>query len=388
MTIKHNPFVRVAAVAPTLRVGDCTFNAAQCLALVGEAAKKDVSLVAFPELAITGYTCADLFHQQTLQRAALESLEYFCNKAAQIFDGVIVIGFPLAVDQQLFNCAAVVQSGEILGIVPKSYIPNYNEFYEARWFAPAAVAQSQNVSVSGRHVPFGINQIFQCRDNPALTLGVEICEDVWVPIPPSSYQALAGATVLVNLSASNEVIGKSGYRRQLVVGQSGRCVSAYVYASCGVNESSTDLVFGGHCLIAENGSLLNESKRFDRHSKFVTADVDLDRIQNDRQKNNSFGASRLYAENNRRFSIREFTLDRRVPAKLSQPVEAHPFVPRGREQLRQRCEEIFQTQVSGLATRLEHIGKPPVTIGISGGLDSNAGVVGDVQNFRRDRFRP
>ena len=284
-----------------------------------------------------------------------------------------MVGLPLAVDDQIFNCAAVVHRGKLLGLVPKSFIPNYKEFYERRWFSAAATAHSREVSIHGERIPFGTDRLFAADDVEGLTLGVEICEDLWVPIPPSSAQALAGATVLVNLSASNEVIGKAAYRRQLVVNQSGRCLAAYVYASCGVHESTTDVVFGGHCLIAENGTLLAESQRFQRDAALVVADVDLDRLRADRLRTNSFGDAALYLGQGRTFERIAFRLDAakyNTPGRLHRALDAHPFVPQGQEQLRERCEDIFHTQVAGLAKRLEHIGKPPVAIGVSGGLDS------------------
>jgi NAD+ synthase (glutamine-hydrolysing) len=282
-----------------------------------------------------------------------------------------VVGLPVAVDDQLFNCAAVLHRGRVLALVPKSYIPNYKEFYEGRWFARAATARSREIYVNGVCIPFGTAQLFEATDVEGFVSGVEICEDLWVPIPPSSYQALQGATVLVNLSASNEVIAKSAYREQLVVNQSGRCIAAYIYAGCGVRESTTDVVFGGHCLIAENGVLLAESQRFEREDTLLVADIDLDRLRADRMRTNSFGDAQLDAGPGRAWSRISLTLDRGSPPKrLEREIDAHPFVPRGQEQLRERCEEIFHTQVAGLAKRLEHIGKPPVALGISGGLDS------------------
>jgi NAD+ synthase (glutamine-hydrolysing) len=364
-------FLRVAAATPVLRVADCDYNAGRILGLLARAEAEGAALVVFPELALTGYTCADLFQQLALQRAALAALYRLARDSASTFSGLAVVGLPLAVDDQLFNCAAVLHRGRVLGVVPKSFIPNYKEFYEGRWFAAAATARSREIVLNGVTVPFGPDQLFAAGDADALVVGVEICEDLWVPVPPSSFQALRGATVLVNLSASNEVIGKAGYRRQLVVNQSGRCLAAYVYSSCGVWESTTDVVFGGHCLVAENGTLLAESRRFQRDEGLLVTDVDLDRLRADRLRTNSFGDAQLYLGVGREFRRVAFTIgDRPEPRPLLREVEAHPFVPRGEERLRERCEEIFQTQVAGLARRLEHIGKPPVTIGISGGLDS------------------
>ncbi len=365
-------FLRVAAATPALRVADCAFNAEQILTLMARAEAAGVAVLVFPELSLTGYTCADLFQQLTLQRGAVAALDHVRTAGGSLFSGIALVGLPLVVDDQVFNCAALLQRGQLLGVVPKSFIPNYKEFYEGRWFAAAATARSREVRLCGQTVPFGTDRLFAATDVDGLVLGVEICEDLWVPVPPSSTQALAGATVLVNLSASNEVIGKAGYRRQLVLNQSGRCLAAYVYASCGVWESTTDVVFGGHCLIAENGALLAESRRFQREPTLTVADVDLDRIRADRIRTNSFGDATLVAAPSRPVERVPFDLGAQAPAvpDLLRTVDAHPFVPQGQELLRERCEEIFQTQVAGLARRLEHIGKPAVAIGISGGLDS------------------
>ena len=376
--IQHG-FLRVAAASPLLRVADCGYNVEQIVLLLHRAEADAVSLVVFPELGLTGYTCADLFQHGVLQRGALDALEQVTQATKSLYSGIAVVGLPLAVDDQVFNCAAVLHQGRILGVVPKSFIPNYKEFYEGRWFAAAATARSREVTIHGTTVPFGTDRLFTAADVEGLTLGVEICEDLWVPTPPSSTQALAGATVLVNLSASNEVIGKAQYRRQLVINQSGRCMAAYLYASCGVSESTTDVVFGGHCLIAENGTLLAESKRFQREGFLLAADVDLERLRGDRIRTNSFGDAQLYLQK-RQFDRVPFSLfpagqTQPAPAALRRSIDAHPFVPQGQEQLHERCEEIFQTQVAGLAKRLEHVGKPAVAIGISGGLDSTLALV-------------
>jgi NAD+ synthase (glutamine-hydrolysing) len=376
--IQHG-FLRVAAAVPTLKVADCAFNAERILTQFGRAEQEAAGLVVFPELALTGYTCADLFQQLHLQEAVLEALRRVVHEGGSLFSGLVVVGLPLTVDDQLFNCAALLHRGRILGVIPKSFIPNYKEFYEGRWFAAAATARSKQVVVHGETIPFGTDLLFDATDVNGLLIGIEICEDLWVPIPPSSFQALEGATVLVNLSASNEIIGKSAYRRQLVVNQSGRCLAAYVYASCGVHESTTDVVFGGHCLVAENGTLLAESKRFEREDAMLVSDIDLDRLRADRMRTNSFGDAHWYAGSGHTFRRESFQLGARqfrgfsrspAPRKLYRAIEAHPFVPRGKEQLRERCQEIFQIQVAGLAKRLEHLNKPPVTIGVSGGLDS------------------
>jgi len=366
-TARHG-FVRVAAAVPRLRVADCQFNVDQTLSLLERAGKDGVDLIVFPELGITGYTCGDLFHQDALQRDALCALARLLQSGAA-YPGLVLVGMPLLVDQQLFNTAIVFQKGRLLGAVPKTYLPNYKEFYEARWFAPGSRARPQTLSLLDQAVPFGTDLLFDAQaDLPGLVVGVEICEDLWVPIPPSGRQALAGAAVLFNLSASNEIIGKASYRRQMVNDQSGRCIAAYVYTSSGPDESTTDLVFGGHALIADNGSLLCETPRFTRDNTLLAVDVDIARLVNDRQRTTSYFHAPEQAQPWRRVS---FTLPPTTqPRRLLRAVEAHPFVPAGAHLLAERCAEIFHTQVAGLAKRLEHTGIRNLALGVSGGLDS------------------
>jgi NAD+ synthase (glutamine-hydrolysing) len=376
-------FVRVAAAVPELRVGDPAFNADRTLGLIERAAADGVEVVVFPEMGLTGYTCYDLFHQTALLRAALAELERLAGRASRVFQGLTVVGLPVVVDDQVFNCAAVLHRGGVLGIVPKSYLPNYKEFYDARYYAAAATARSDTVRLaSGEWVPFGTDLLLRAAAEPDVVVGVEICEDLWTPAPPSSFQALGGANLLLNLSASNEVIGKAAYRRELVAGQSGRCIAGYVYASCGVHESTTDLVFGGHCLIAENGSIVAESERFRRDAGLLVTDVDLGRLHGDRLRTTTFSQYALHAGTRRPFRTIEFTLDPpAADAPLLRFVDAHPFVPQQAETLRERCDEIFHTQVAGLAKRLEHIGTLPVTVGVSGGLDSTLALLVACKTF-------
>ena len=361
-------FLRVAAASPDLRLADCSFNAERTLDLLKQAEARGANLVVFPEMGLTGYTCHDLYHTTPLQRAAERALTVVIERSKKVFRGVAVVGLPLVVDGQLFNCAAIVHAGELLGVIPKSFLPNYKEFYDARYFAPAFNAQARSVTVGGQTAQFGTDILFECASLPAFILGVEICEDLWMPTPPSSLQAVGGATVLANLSASNEVIGKASYRKQLVSGQSGRCFAGYVYASCGVGESTTDLVFGGHCLIAENGAVIAESERFRRGDHLTITDLDLDHLLHDRLQTNSFNDARRAAPAFRRVAF-ELELAPREPTLL-RAVEAHPFVPSDPATRDDRCREIFQTQVAAVARRLSHIGVPAVSIGISGGLDS------------------
>jgi NAD+ synthase (glutamine-hydrolysing) len=366
----NHGFIRVAAASPMLRVADCAANAQRTIAMMELAESRGVEVLVFPEMGLTGYTCNDLFFQKTLQQGAVEALAHVVDASVN-FGGLAIVGLPLLVDDQIFNCAAVVSAGKLFGVIPKTYLPTYKEFYDARFFAPASTAYSKSIRLLGQDVPFGNDLLFPATNVPGLVVGVEICEDLWGPVPPSSLQSFRGATVLTNLSASNETIGKAGYRRQLVGNQSARCIAGYVYCSAGVGESTTDLVFGGHCLIAENGILLGETERFRRNEQFLSADIDLDRLRVNRALTTSFNDAVLAPAIRQEYRHVPFEVaERRTGARLLREIEAHPFVPAATEELRERCEEIFLTQVSGLAKRLEHIGKNPVAIGISGGLDS------------------
>jgi NAD+ synthase (glutamine-hydrolysing) len=364
-------FLRVAAAVPDLRVADCRFNAERTLDLLRQAEDRGVRLAVFPECGLTGYTCGDLFHQPTLLNSAEAALETLLSAADLCFSGVVVVGLPVVLDGMVFNCAAAFRGGKLLGVVPKSYLPNYKEFYDARYFAPARNAVSNSIRLAGQTVPFGTDILFLCDADPRFVLGVEICEDMWMTVAPSSLQAVNGATVLANLSASNETIGKAAYRRQLVAGQSSKCLAGYVYSSCGVGESTTDLVFGGHAMVGENGTILAESTRFQRAGSLTVADLDLQRIEHDRMFGNSFND--LHADPDLKRTYRRVTFDLPTEAgaeKLERFIDPHPFVPSDPFTLRDRCEEIFHTQVAGLAKRLDHVGRPKVAIGVSGGLDS------------------
>jgi NAD+ synthase (glutamine-hydrolysing) len=378
--IQHG-FVRVAAAVPRLRVADCQGNANEILAVLGQVEEQKVHVVVFPELALTGYTCADLFQQPVLLHAARDALIRVIDEGKSRFAGLAVVGLPWTEGDQLYNVAAVFQRGRLLGLVPKSYLPTYKEYYEARWFVPGHRAVVTEAGWRGGRVPFGTDLLFDgCAFAPGLVVGVEICEDLWSPIPPSSLQALGGAKILLNLSASNEVIGKAAYRRQLVVGQSGRCIAGYVYTSCGPHESTTDVAFGGHALIADNGSLLAETERFARDSTLLVSDIDIQRLHVDRMVNHTFGETQ--AAHHRSWRRIEFAVER-SPERLIRHVDPHPFVPAGQAPLRERCEDLFHTQVAGLAKRLEHIGRPRVAIGVSGGLDSTLALLVACKTFDR-----
>jgi NAD+ synthase (glutamine-hydrolysing) len=374
-------FVRVAAAVPSVRVGDCGHNGGRVIDLMDRAAAEDVQVLVFPELCLTGYTCGDLFHLPTLLDSASQALQAVVDATATGFAGLAFVGVPVHCGNRLYNCAAAISQGQVLGYVPKSYLPNYKEFYECRWFAPRGVSANE---VEGTSPTILRDRLFAAEGAEGLVVGAEVCEDLWVPIPPSSRQALAGATILVNLSASNEVIGKAAYRRQLVASQSGRCIAAYIYASCGAGESTTDVVYGGHCLIAENGVILAESTRFSTEETLLVADVDLQRLRVERMRTNTFGENAMDCPTARAFEVVDFDMPMaESPGKLQRTVEAHPFVPSGQETLSQRCWEIFQTQVAGLAKRLEYIGKPAVAIGVSGGLDSTLALLVTCKTFDR-----
>lgn len=365
-------FARVAVAIPVCKVADPAFNANESKQLILSAINEGATLVAFPELGLSAYTCDDLFHQRALLDGVYAALSSIVesSKGQPI---LIVVGAPVRVDHRLFNCAVVLCNGTILGVVPKSYLPNYGEFYEARQFNSADLAISTEVRLLEQNVAFGSKLVFCATDIPLLKVHVELCEDVWAPIPPSSYAALFGATVLVNLSASNITVAKSAYRHQLVSQQSARCLAAYIYSSAGSGESTTDMAWDGQALIYENGELLAESERFSSESHFVTADVDLERVSRERMRQTSFGQSvGNHAEQLRGFRTIEFTLnitkDKALP--LRRVVERFPYVPADQALRDERCNEVYSIQVQALVQRLRSSGINKVVIGISGGLDS------------------
>lgn len=365
-------FARVAVGVPECRVADPAFNAEQTIALAREAAANGAALVAFPELGLSAYTCDDLFHQRALLRECELALQQIVEASATMAPA-IVVGMPLLVEHQLFNCAVVVAGGAIRGVVPKSYLPNYWEFYEARQFSAADNATVSRISLLGATVPFGAGLLFEVENIPFFRFHVEICEDVWVPVPPSSFAALAGATVLVNLSASNIVIGKAGYRHQLVSQQSARCLAAYLYTSAGKGESTTDLAWDGQALIYENGELLGESERFSDKSHLLCADVDVERLSRERMHQVTFGHSvRRHREEVARFEVVSFRVD--VPTTEALPLARHvarfPYVPADPRQRDERCMEVYNIQVQALVQRLSSSKLSKVVIGVSGGLDS------------------
>ena len=365
-------FARLAVAVPRNRVADPVFNAAETIRLWREASDQGAAVVAFPELGLSAYTCEDLFHQSALLDACETALQAVVDASRDI-NAVAIVGLPLRVDHRLFNCAAVVAGGRLLGVQPKTYLPNYGEFYEGRQFNGADMALATEVTLCGATVPFGTDLLFQARQLPLLKLHVEICEDVWVPIPPSSYAALAGATVLVNLSASNITIGKSAYRHQLVSLHSARCQAAYLYSSAGIGESTTDLAWDGQALIYEAGEMLAESERFSNRSHLILADADLERLSRERMRQNSFGTSvQKHREqlSGWRTVMFDTDLPQSVPGGLLRTVERFPYVPANAAVRDERCHETFNIQVQSLVQRLEASKIDKVVIGVSGGLDS------------------
>ena len=352
-------FLKAAAFSPALRVADCTYNAQQILADVQAAAARGVKLAVFPEFCLTGYTCGDLFLQHTLQTGALDALQTVLD-GTRTLDTVVLVGLPLLVHGKLYNCAAVLCRGQMLGLVPKTYLPNYGEFYEKRQFTPGST-EVETITVCGQQVPFGTSLLFRCRSMPSFVLGVELCEDLWSALPPSTFHALAGATVIANLSASDETVGKAEYRRALVSNQSARLLCGYLYASAGHGESTQDMVFAGHDLIAENGTLLAETAPF--AGGIAETEIDCQRMEAERARNTSFELSRDG------YTTVEFDLEL-TETPLTRWIDPAPFVPGDPKRRAERCELILKMQADGLAKRLEHAHAKTAVIGISGGLDS------------------
>jgi len=363
-----------------VKVADPERNADATLGFAARAVDGGAQVVVFPELGLTGYTCGDLFFSlTTLVAGAERALERVLRETAGR-PTVLVLGLPVLQGGRLFNAAAVVQSGRILGVVPKTFLPGYKEYYEERWFSSAREAREGEVRLTGQAAPFGTDILFQLPEDPGVTLAVEICEDLWAPIPPSSRHAVAGATVLLNPSASNDLVAKAEYRRELVRQQSGRTLSAYVYANAGVHESTTDLVFGGHLLVAENGVLLAEGERFRRDGELVVTDVDVERLRVERARQTSF-ADAVHGSGPAYRTVALAAVPAPQPHRLVRTVDPHPFVPADPASLDERCREVFSIQTAGLARRLEHVGVKRVVLGLSGGLDSTLALLVCVRTF-------
>jgi NAD+ synthase (glutamine-hydrolysing) len=375
-SIYSHGFVRAAVCIPAVRVADPAFNLEHTLRLARQASQRHAAIALFPELGLSAYTCEDLFQQDALLDAVEAALGTLVEESAQMTP-VLLVGAPLRVQGHLYNCAVVVHRGAILGVVPKSYLPNYREFYERRWFARAAEAWFGEVRVAGRTVPFGPDLLFDAVNVEGFALHVEVCEDVWTPIPPSTWAAMAGATVLANLSASNITVGKAEYRRSLCSSQSGRCVAAYLYSAAGPGESTTDLAWDGHALIYENSDLLAESGRFLPDEHMIVADVDLERLAQDRARL-TFFHDNVADYREKVASIRRIPFEFVVPEgeiPLEREVGRFPYVPDDADERDARCYEAYNIQVHGLMKRLSATGIEKIVIGVSGGLDSTQALI-------------
>lgn len=367
-------FVRVGAIVNKLTLANPLENAKEIIRMIREASGKCVSIVSTPELSITGYTCQDLFLQDSLIRASYEALDEVLVETKEL-DIISILGMPIRLDNQMFNCGVVINKGRILGIVPKTYIPNYSEFYEKRWFQSSSNLISKEITILGQTVPIGTNILFRDGD---ICFGIEICEDLWCVNPPSNNHALYGANIIFNLSSSNEVIGKYEYRKSLVSMQSAKTISAYIYASSGMMESTSDLLFSGASMIYENGSSLAENERFDLESNIIYADIDVFKISHDRSTNISYMG--VVGEADYRY-VNVDVID--TKEQLSRVYPEYPFVPRNEAKRDERCKEIFTIQASALARRLLQLGKPKCVIGISGGLDSTLAFLVIVEAFKK-----
>ena len=373
-------FVRIAAAIPEVRIGDCAFNTENIITQIKEASKAGVSIVGFPELCITGYSCGDLFFQSTLIRDAERQLFKLVESTAGS-DIIAIVGMPVDCNGSLINAAVVVQCGKILGIVPKTFLPNYKEFYEKRWFASSLQIKEQQIKLCGQPCPMGANLIFRTEK---ATFAIEICEDLWATIPPSSILALNGAEIIFNLSADNETTGKHEYLTSLIANQSARCLCGYVFSSCGFGESTTDVVFGGNAIIYESGKSIAASKRFCLGKQLIISDIDVEKLRNERRVNTTFHESKmLYTPNNS-------TIIETMPQKalkyddkdlsLLREIKPYPFIPEDSE-LDKRCEEITSIQIAGLSKRLVHTNTKHIVIGISGGLDSTLALLSSAMTF-------
>ena len=370
-------FINVASACPVTKVGDVDYNVLNILECINIANNKGVKSIVFPELCITSYTCSDLFLNSTLLNKSLSGIEEILKNTSDL-DMLIAVGAPLKFNNELFNCAFVLFKGSILGIVPKSYIPNYSEFYEKRWFSEGIGMINKTVDLPfQQNIPFGTNLIFSSSH---FNFGYEICEDLWVTIPPSSYLTLMGADIINNLSASNELVSKMEYRRDLIKNQSARSMSAYVYSSAGVHESTTDLLFSGHLLISENGSILKENERFQRENEVIFSTIDVFKLRSERLKNISY-------RNNSRIlpfdpKVIYFEYESTELKSFDRFVDKHPFVPSNKKEMEIRCKELFNIQSAALAKRFEHTGSKKAVIGISGGLDSTLALLVVAKTFK------
>ncbi len=380
--MKELGFIRVGAIVNKLALANPLKNAEVIIKEIKKAETLGVSIVTTPELSFTGYTCGDMFLQEQLLDDSIKALEQVLNETKDI-DIISILGMPLRHDNQLFNCAVVITKGKILGVIPKTYIPNYQEFYEARWFSSSKELITEEIEILGQLVPITTNILFQDKTLKEATFGIEICEDLWTVNPPSNNHALAGATMIFNLSSSNELIGKQEYRKSLVSSQSARTISAYIYASSGVMESTSDVLFGGASMIYENGSILAENKRFELESNIITADIDVLKLANDRIKNRSF----MKNTNLEEYKIIKLDIKDNIK-ELNREYKEYPFVPSNELERNKRCEEIIEIQSTALARRLIQVGNPKCVIGMSGGLDSTLAFLVIVKAYEKLKRNP
>ena len=372
--MKNYGFIKVAAAIPAVRVADCDFNTTEMARIMSEADKQDVRVLVFPELSVTGYTCQDLFRQNILITAAEKSVVSLLNSSMHV-DVIAIIGVPVVVGDLLLNCAAVIQKGVLLALIPKTYLPNYSEFYEKRWFASSQDLEAKEIVFAGQRIVVSPKPTL-IRTHDGILFGVEICEDVWAPDPPSNYLALAGADLIFNLSASDELIGKHDYLKGLLAQQSARTITGYVYSGSGFGESTQDVVYGGNAMIFENGQLLEESERFSLKSQLKIAQIDVERLRNERRSNSTY----VNAQRGHQATIVDAVDVVERPFHLTRPIDPHPFIPKD-EDMARSCEEIFSIQVCGLAKRLVHTHSQKVVIGISGGLDSTLALLVCIRTF-------
>ena len=372
--MKNYGFIKVAAAIPAVRVADCDFNTTEMARIMSEADKRDVRVLVFPELSVTGYTCQDLFRQNILITAAEKSVVSLLNSSMHV-DVIAIIGVPVVVGDLLLNCAAVIQKGVLLALIPKTYLPNYSEFYEKRWFASSQDLEAKEIVFAGQRIVVSPKPTL-IRTHDGILVGVEICEDVWAPDPPSNYLALAGADLIFNLSASDELIGKHDYLKGLLAQQSARTITGYVYSGSGFGESTQDVVYGGNAMIFENGQLLEEAERFSLEPQLKIAQIDVERLRNERRSNSTY----VNAQRGHQATIVDAVDVVERPFHLTRPIDPHPFIPKD-EDMARSCEEIFSIQVCGLAKRLVHTHSQKVVIGVSGGLDSTLALLVCIRTF-------
>ncbi len=374
--MENHGFVRVGAAVPELRVADCKFNAEKIMELMADAAASGVYVTVFPELCITGYTCGDLFRQSQLLKSALESLKVILYESCK-WSNIYVLGLPILIEQGLYNCAVVIQKGNIYGIIPKCNVPNHNEFYEQRWFRTGSGLNACSVRIFDEDIPVGVDLIFQDSDDPKLQFAVEVSGDLLMPLPPSYIHTINGAVIICNLSASSEMAGKNEKSLNVIKGQSIRCISGYVYASAGVGESTTDMVFGGQSIISEYGTVLAQNERFVQKSQLLVSEVDIQKLLHDRANTESFQRSGIKHCNRK---IQLGAVDT-MPWRLNRVISKHPFIPSDPSTCDERCKEVFSIQTCGLAKRYAHTGSKKAVIGVSGGLDSTLALLVTANTF-------